>query len=82
MAAWNRGISVYSVQSGPGEETAKLLWTYEGFFLNSSLPGFLLEICVPKTQRLKKRGKTVTLIAVFLHTHPKSYEILSAKEHA
>lgn len=79
MAAWNQDISAASVQSGPGEETAKLLWTYEDLFLSVSFPGFFLEVCVPEAQRLKRRGKSVSLIAVFYPLNAKSYEILSAK---
>lgn len=54
LAAWNQGISPCSGHSGPGEETAKLLWIYEDTFLNISLPVFFLESYVPETQKTEK----------------------------
>lgn len=52
----------------------------KAFSKRSVLSGFLREICVPETQRLKRRGKTLTLIAVF-YTLIQS-KILSSKEHS
>lgn len=81
LAAWNQGISPCSGQSGPGEETANLLGVYEDTFLNISLPGFFLEICVPETQRLKRGGGEASCHPNCWISHTKSKEILSAKEH-